>query len=90
MGCVWAQNLCMEKFRLNSAELLEEWGRVPPNIIEIPNEPQVSVLQIKRAEKAQRDLERWLRKMKLAQTKVRKLRQRVNYYDKRQAAQKAI
>jgi hypothetical protein len=40
----------------------------------------------KRAAKAQADLARWLRKLKLAQTKVRKYKRTVAYYEKRSAA----
>jgi hypothetical protein len=84
MGCVWGGNLLMEKFRAQRGELMAEWCRP----VAVAERPQVSVLD-RRALKAQSDLDRWTRKLKLAQTKVRKLRQRVHYYDGRQAAQEA-
>lgn len=40
----------------------------------------------KRSAKAQSDLKRWQAKLKLATTKVRKLRQRVRYYDRKSCA----
>jgi hypothetical protein len=68
-------------FRANREFLLADWSRA----IERPAKPKASI-QDKRAAKAQADLERWQRKLKLAQTKCRKLKQRVAYYDKALAA----
>lgn len=69
-------------FRANRDALLAEWS-VPP--VKRESWPKASV-QERRALKAANDLARWQRKLKLAQTKCRKLKQRVNYYDKAMAA----
>jgi hypothetical protein len=52
-----------------------------------PAQPKPSV-QDQRAAKAQAALDRWQRKLKLAQTKVRKLKQRAAYYEKVIAAKR--
>lgn len=62
--------------------LLAEWSAAPA---ERPAKPKASV-QEKRAAKAQADLVRWQRKLKLAQTKIKKLKARVRYYDRVAAA----
>lgn len=68
-------------YRENYLALLITWYAAPkakptktkPNIIE------------QRAAKTAEDLQRWQRKLKLAQTKVRKLKQRANYYQAKRA-----
>lgn len=74
----------IELFRTQRESLLAAWSEAPP---ERPAKPQSSV-QEKRAAKAQADLERWQRKLRLAQTKCRKLKQRVSYYEKSLAAKR--
>jgi hypothetical protein len=68
-------------FRANREALLAEWSVLPA----VRDKPAVSI-QDKRSAKAAADLARWQRKLKLAQTKCRKLKQRVSYYDKALAA----
>lgn len=72
----------LELFKANRAALLAEWSAARA---EKPAKPAAS-LQEKRAAKAAADLERWQRKLKLAQTKVRKCKRKVAYYDKAIAA----
>jgi hypothetical protein len=74
----WHSIKALESFRVNREALLAEWS-LP--LAERPAKPSTSV-QEKRAAKAQADLDRWQRKLKLAQTKIRKLKQRVRYYDR--------
>lgn len=74
----------LRAFRANREVLLAEWSAAPPK----PEKPKAS-LQDKRAAKAQADLGRWQRKLKLAQTKVRKLKTRVKYYEHAIAAKRS-
>ncbi|MCH8970060.1 MAG: hypothetical protein IIA66_13205, partial [Planctomycetes bacterium] len=46
-------------------------------------------LQENRAAVAQANLDNWLRKLKLAQTKVKKYRTKMRYYDKALAAKRS-
>lgn len=62
-------------FRANREQLLAEWGEAP----EVAARPVIPI-QEKRAAKARTDLDRWTRKLRLAQTKVRKLKARAAYY----------
>jgi hypothetical protein len=79
---VWAQNQLAEKFQANRETLMAEWSKESERADDIV---PVSGWQ-RRATKATENLERWQRKFKLVQTKVRKLRARVHYYHRRQAA----
>lgn len=72
----------LDTFRRDRESLLAEWSIEPAAK---PDRPKASVAE-KRAAKALADLERWQRKAKLAATKIRKLKARVRYYEKRQAA----
>lgn len=63
-------------FRENCVVLLTEWLQPPMTDGE-------KVITDKRADKAKADLLRWQRKFKLAQTKVRKLKARVAYYERK-------
>lgn len=60
-------------------------------VLSMPIEPKPAKVRkqvdhvAKRADKAAADLKRWQAKLKLAQTKVRKLRGRVKYYERRQS-----
>lgn len=71
----------LELFKQNREALLAEWSAEPSQ-----RETQQRTLQEKRAEKVQKDLSRWTRKLKLAQTKIRKLKQRASYYERTLAA----
>jgi hypothetical protein len=66
-------------FVANRDALVAEWSVAPA----VKAKPSV---QDKRAAKVQADLDRWQRKLKLAQTKVKKLKRKVAYYDKALAA----
>lgn len=68
-------------FMANREALLAEWN-LP---VERKTRQFVSVIE-RRAIKAANDLDRWNRKLKLAQTKIRKLKARVRYYERKQAA----
>lgn len=70
-----------ELFRANREVLLANWNAVEEKA-ESPKVPAVE----KRAAKVEADLARWTSKLKLAQTKIRKLRQRQRYYERKQAA----
>jgi hypothetical protein len=69
--------------------------KAPTAVVEAPKPAAPVVVQPKaarpsivdqRAKKAQDDLDRWTRKLKLAQTKVRKLKIRVRYYTQKKVA----
>lgn len=81
----WHAQRVLDAFRLGRDAWLAAWNEPPA---EKPAKPKLSIAE-RRAEKAQADLDRWQRKLKLAQTKVKKLKRRVAYYDKRQAAHSA-
>lgn len=65
-------------FRENRDDLLSEWS-VPPS--KRPTKPKPS-RQATNAAKAEQKLAEWTRKLKLAQTKVRKYRQQVRRYER--------
>ena len=73
----WHEEQAMKAFAENRETLLAAWNEAP-TVIE---RPVVSV-QERRADKTEADLARWLRKLKLAQTKVRKLKIRARYYER--------
>lgn len=75
MATEWHAKPVVEAFRAQRAALLAAWEE-PPAVALRPK-PEPAQL---RASKAEADLARWERKLKLAQTKVRKLRRRVLYY----------
>lgn len=75
----------LSAFREQRDSLLAEWSAAPATR---PAKPQASI-QEKRAVKAQADLDRWQRKLKLAQTKIRKLKYRVRYYEHTLAAKRS-
>lgn len=77
----WHEERAREAFHADEARLLAEWNAEPKR----PAKPKPSVTEA-RAAKAVAALERWQRKLKLAQTKIRKLKARVRYYERRQAA----
>lgn len=66
----------LELFKQQREQLVAEWSAPPPAKAKTVITPQVQ-----RAAKALRDLTRWQRKLKLAQTKVKQYKRRVNYYD---------
>lgn len=74
----WHAAPVVEAFRAQREQLLAAWEE-PPAVALRPRPSPVE----SRATKAQADLARWERKLKLAKTKVAKLRQRVTYYQKR-------
>jgi hypothetical protein len=64
-----------------------EWARaLPLRKVEVKPKPAGLVLVAVKRERAAQALVRWTRKAKLAATKIRKLRVRLRYYDKRAAA----
>jgi hypothetical protein len=72
----------LKDFRENREDLIDTWARVPKK--KKPAEPKPKhEVELERAEKY---LKAWSRKYKLAQTKVRKYRQQVRYYEKSTAA----
>lgn len=73
----WHAVPIVEAFRAQRESLLAQWSAEPVMAIR----PVVSVTD-RRARKARSDLERWQRKLRLATTKVRKLKLRVKYYAK--------
>lgn len=74
----------LRAFRANREALLAAWSADDAK----PAKAKSNVVE-KRAAKAMIDLSRWERKLKLAKTKVAKCRQRVRYYERRQAATKS-
>lgn len=81
--CVWAETRVLKAFRANCLQLFAQWNETP----DVKAKPAASIVE-KRAAKAAAALAQWQRKLKLAQTKVRKYKQRVGYYERRQAATK--
>lgn len=71
----------LASFRKDRARLLAAWSEAPQE-----REKVIIPLADKRAAKVRADLDRWQRKAKLAQTKIRKLKRRMAYYERRQAA----
>jgi hypothetical protein len=69
-------------FRADRERLLAEWSAAA-ELVAADTPPRPSIVE-KRAAKAAADLSRWQRKLRLAQTKVKKLKARVAYYTKRQ------
>lgn len=80
----WHEVRALRAFRAARETLLAEWSTPPA-------ERPRSVVSVsdRRAAKVFADLERWQRKLKLAQTKIKKLKRRATYYERRQAATKA-
>jgi hypothetical protein len=78
---IWFENMVLEKFQAKKDELLAAWLREPERAVAraaVSKDPNREKL-----EKARGDLARWQRKLKLAQTKVRKYKGRVTYYERR-------
>lgn len=73
--------LVLANFREKRESLMAEWS-AEPTYVAADRPPKPSVVERRRA-KAVADLSRWMRKLKLAQTKVKKLRQRVAYYERK-------
>lgn len=80
-----AQIKVMAAFRANPLELQSIWHGPAPT--EKPVPVVSSVVEL-RAVRAEQNLERWQRKLKAAQNKVRKYRGQVRYYQRKQAAAK--
>jgi hypothetical protein len=82
------ENYVIEAFKGRRGELLAEWGREAPQegpsaTPEATPAPAVPDYVRRRAAKAASYLERWKRRLKVAQTKVRKYRKQVAYYEKK-------
>lgn len=75
----WHAKPVLEKFRAMRDALLAEWNEAPALAIKGP----ALTLTERRRAKAIADLAKWERKLKLAKTKVKKLKTRVNYYNKK-------
>jgi hypothetical protein len=83
-GAVWAGNKAVIAFREQRETLLAQWSEVSTR------EPvQKPSIQEQRAAKLSASLLRWQRKKKLAETKIKKLKKRLYYYERVQAAMKA-
>lgn len=78
--CVRIGKAVMLRFEEHRVELLAAWNKVPARQA-ADRGPRNIVAE--RAAKVTADLARWERKLKLARTKVAKLKQRVAYYAKR-------
>ena len=76
----WHARPVVEQFRIEREALLAQWSAPPILTLRAAAKPP---LVEQRHQKAMSDLARWERKLKLARTKVSKLRQRVTYYQKR-------
>jgi len=81
---VWHEKRVMEKFEARRDELLAAWGQEPAKR---PVKAKPS-LREKRASAAQKKLAEWMRKQKLATTKVKQYKAKVRYYDRAMAAKK--
>ena len=68
-------------FRAAKETLLAEWNTPP---VDAYTARPVMSIQDKRASKARAQLAAWQRKLKLATTKVHKLKARVQYYERQQ------
>ncbi len=75
----WHARPVVEAFRAQREALLAHWNEPPALALRAPKPP----LPEQRRQKVEADLARWERKLKLAKTKVAKLKQRVAYYEKR-------
>jgi len=75
----WHALPILAKFQAARNTLLAQW--LTPPVARLRG-PELTLTE-RRARKAVADLSRWQRRLKLAQTKVRKLRTRVNYYQKK-------
>lgn len=71
----------LRTFRAQREVLLAKWNEAQ---VEPETKPVVSVVE-KRAHKAQVMLEQWTKKLKLAQTKIKKYRTKVRYYERKAA-----
>ena len=71
----------LNEFRAGREVLLANWNAAD----EKPIKARPSVIE-ERAAKAEVALARWSKKLRLAQTKIRKLKARVRYYSRKQAA----
>lgn len=78
MSTEWYAKPVVDTFRAQREALLAAWEEPPAAALR----PKPSPATV-RATKAYAELERWERKLKLATTKVRKLRRRVAYYQRR-------
>lgn len=78
MATEWFAAPVLAKFRESKESLLAEWSAPPVAALRAP----CKSLPERRAAKAQSDLARWTRRLKIAQTKVKKLRARVHYYER--------
>ena len=80
--------IVMDAFDADRERLLAEWAAEPARSAATSTAPtfkdtlRASIVE-RRAAKAQADLERWQRKLKLAQGKVRKYKARVRYYERK-------
>lgn len=79
----WTRKRVTDVFDANVEALVAEWNRLPTRLIK--TKPTVQ----ERRQKAVLDaLERWRRKLKLAQTKVRTYQRKARYYEKAVAAKR--
>lgn len=81
--CIAAQKRVLRVFREQREALLAAWQAVPVRSAAL-SVPKPS-LQEQRLQKAEACLARWQRKLKLASTKVKHYRKRVQYYEGRKS-----
>lgn len=74
----WHERRIYEAFEANRESLLAEWNEPPAARAK---KPKPSIVE-QRAAKVQADLDRWTRKLKLAQTKCKKLKAKARYYER--------
>lgn len=75
----WHANPVVLDFREHREELLAAWNVMPALRTRGPGKTPEEI----RESKAREALARWERKLKLAQTKIKKLRARVRYYERK-------
>jgi hypothetical protein len=80
-GARWEEVRVLEAFRADRENLLAEWSKGKPiECVRRKAKPVESAAD--RALKAEVMLEKWQRRLKLAQTKVKTYRRKVRYYER--------
>ena len=77
----WHANQVLAAFGEKNVSLLQEWNKEPARTKAKP----ISLAD-KKLQAVQDGLVRWQRKLKLAQTKIKKLKRKMSYYERRKAA----
>lgn len=79
--CAWERDV-LAAFRAGRAALEAKWSAASPKPAECARKPRPSAVDL-RATRASAGLVRWQKKLKLAQTMLRKYKRRVAYYSRR-------